>query len=430
MAQVSAAAEALEAVQRHVADGDYRAADALCERALDAAPADLALRRAHAMLLMDSGAFARAAHAWALVAAAAPSVEAWSRSAICLARLGEHAQALPAFEHALQLAADAFLVRLWYAESLDALGRHDDALPMYFAAVRTAQAKGRWLDQDTTAPELRARVVAAMRRIDQGRHAVFVAAIQPLLDRFGEAALRRVMAALRIYLGLQPRPADDGQHPTFLYIPELDPSPYLGAARFPWYDHLQDAAAGIVEEAHQVLASRQSVQPFLDFSNGASPQDYLVGQRGDGAWDAYFFFRHGQAYPENLQRCPRTAAALAQVPLTRIEGHAPEVLFSILAPGTTIKPHYGVTNARVVTHLPLIVPPDCALEVAGIAHAWEVGRLVTFNDTCLHQAWNHSDRVRVVTILDTWHPDLDEAETLALRQLVETIGAFNLRAGV
>lgn len=419
-----------EQVRRHLAQGDHRRADALCEQVLATAADDVTLRRMHATLLMESGEIARAAQAWALVAAAEPSLEACSRLGICLAHLGEHAQALPAFEQALQLSADAFLVRLCYAESLDAVGRGDDALPMYFAAVHAAQAKGRWLDQHSTAPELRSRVIAAMARIDQGRHALFAAAVQPLIDRFGEAALRRVTAALRIYLGLQPRPADDGQRPTFLYVPDLDPSPYLGAARFPWYARLQAATEGICNEVRQVLASRQAVQPFLDFSNGATPQDYLSAKHGDGAWDAYFFYRHGVAHAENLQRCPVTAAALAHVPLTRIDLHAPEVLFSILAPGTTIKPHYGVSNSRVVTHLPLIVPPECALEVSGIAHHWQVGQLVTFNDTCLHQAWNHSDQLRVVMILDTWHPDLEEAETLALRQLIETIGAFNLRAGL
>jgi aspartyl/asparaginyl beta-hydroxylase (cupin superfamily) len=419
-----------EEVRRHLAQGDYRRADALCEQVLAKAADDVTLRRLHATLLTDSGQLARAAQAWAVVADADPSLEAWSRLGMCLAHLGEHAQAVPAFEQGLRLAPDAFLLRLWLAESLDALGRGDEALPMYFAAVHAAQAKGRWLDQRSTAPELQPRVLAAMARIDQGRHALFASALQPLVDRFGEAALRRVTAALRIYLGLQPRPADDGQRPTFLYVPDLDPSPYLGAERFPWYARLQGATEGICNELRQVLASRQALQPFLDFSNGATPQDYLSARHGDGAWDAYFFYRHGVAHAENLQRCPVTAAALAHVPLTRIDLHAPEVLFSILAPGTTIKPHYGVSNSRVVTHLPLIVPPDCALEVAGIAHHWQVGQLVTFNDTCLHQAWNHSEQVRVVMILDTWHPDLDEAETLALRYLVERIGAFNLRAGL
>jgi aspartate beta-hydroxylase len=118
------------------------------------------------------------------------------------------------------------------------------------------------------------------------------------------------------------------------------------------------------------------------------------------------------------------------VPLTRIDAHAPEVLFSLLSPGTLIKPHHGVTNSRVVTHLPLIVPADCALEVGGVQHDWQEGRCVTFDDSYLHQAWNHSSQLRVVMILDTWHPRLRPEETQALKQLVEVIGGFNRQAGL
>ena len=119
------------------------------------------------------------------------------------------------------------------------------------------------------------------------------------------------------------------------------------------------------------------------------------------------------------------------MPLTRIAGHAPEVLFSVLAPQTHIKPHYGVTNTRVVTHLPLLIPQgDCKLVVGGVGHAWDPGRCVTFDDTFLHEAWNLTDHRRVVLILDTWNPDLAPEECIALKDLVERIGDFNARAGI
>ena len=55
---------------------------------------------------------------------------------------------------------------------------------------------------------------------------------------------------------------------------------------------------------------------------------------------------------------------------------------------------------------------------------------MTFDDTFLHAAWNRSDRLRVVMILDTWHPRLREVEVQALKRLVETIGDFNTHAGL
>ena len=195
---------------------------------------------------------------------------------------------------------------------------------------------------------------------------------------------------------------------------------------------MEQATDAIRAELQQVLSAREGLQPFLDFSGGARKSDFLANAQDleAAAWDGYFFYRHGEAFAAHLAACPATAAALAQVPLTRIDGHAPEVLFSLLSPGTVIKPHHGVTNSRVVTHLPLIVPPDCALEVGGVEHAWTEGHCVTFDDTFLHAAWNRSDRLRVVMILDTWHPRLREVEVQALKRLVETIGDFNTRAGL
>jgi aspartate beta-hydroxylase len=113
------------------------------------------------------------------------------------------------------------------------------------------------------------------------------------------------------------------------------------------------------------------------------------------------------------------------MPLVRVRDHAPETLYSVLRPGTHILPHRGVTNTRLVTHLPLIVPPDCALRVGGETHVWQEGRCVTFDDTFEHEAWNHSERDRVVLIVDSWNPDLSEAERAAVADLVAAIGDFN-----
>jgi hypothetical protein len=76
------------------------------------------------------------------------------------------------------------------------------------------------------------------------------------------------------------------------------------------------------------------------------------------------YLREWDATPADPQRRPR----FFFVPdLPNPAYHAPEVLFSVLAPGSHISPHHGVTNVRLVMHLPLIVPPgaDCALHLVG-----------------------------------------------------------------
>ncbi|UXI68306.1 aspartyl/asparaginyl beta-hydroxylase domain-containing protein [Tahibacter amnicola] len=174
-----------------------------------------------------------------------------------------------------------------------------------------------------------------------------------------------------------------------------------------------------------MLAQDEGFEPFLHFDSPAQAETYLRGERGTPAWNAFFFYRHGARNDANAARAPHTMAVLDSLPVVRIRGHAPETLFSVLTPGSHILPHCGVTNTRLVVHLPLIVPPGCALRVGGLDHAWQEGKVVVFDDTYEHEAWNRSDSTRVVMILDTWHPDLTDVERAAITDLVGVIGDFN-----
>lgn len=430
---MTSAAFHVQQARRHLATGNAAHALSAARQGLEVHPHDPDLQWVTALSLVALQQPAAAARQLeALVHAQPDHGDAWLKLGACLKRLDDPVAATAALRRGLALMPEAAPARLQLAECLQS-GDPDAALVEYFRAVTTAQAQGRWLNDATTAPELRERVKTAMRLIDEGRHRLFFSAIAPLQQQHGAQALSRVTRALEAYLGVAPGGSPDPrQRPTFLYIPDLQPEPYFERALFPWYEALEQATDAIRAELQQVLQARDGLQPFLDFSGTARKDDFLASRQDidAAAWDAYFFHRHGQAYPEHLAACPATARALAQVPLTRIDAHAPEVLFSLLSPGTLIKPHHGVTNSRVVTHLPLIVPADCALEVGGVQHDWQEGRCVTFDDSYLHQAWNHSSQLRVVMILDTWHPRLRPEETQALKQLVEVIGGFNRQAGL
>jgi aspartate beta-hydroxylase len=160
------------------------------------------------------------------------------------------------------------------------------------------------------------------------------------------------------------------------------------------------------------------------FTSEELEKQNLRGLDTPPSWTGYYFYRHGERRADNCESCPRTAAALEDVPLARVPGHAPEVLFSVFTPGTHLLPHRGVTNTRLVAHLPLMVPENCALGVGGEVHHWREGRVVVFDDTYEHEAWNRSAKTRVVLIFDVWNPYLIEAERAAVALLVAGIGEF------
>lgn len=338
--------------------------------------------------------------------------------------------AVDSLRRCLQRAPDMFVARLRLAIALEQLGESHDALIAYFNAINVAQAQGRWLSDATTAPGLREAVKHAMDFVDAGRRKLFDEVLQPLRQRYGRSELDRVEQCLAIYLGEQPANLPDSrQQPKFLYFPGLPPRPFYPRERFPWQAELEAGAVLIREELRAVLADTQVLESFLQ---SGLPEETAAYLRASGeqaaAWDAYFFYRHGERYDAHCARCPQTAALLETVPLVHIRDHAPETLFSVLRPGTHILPHRGVTNTRLVTHLPLIVPPDCALRVGGETHVWQPDRCVTFDDTFEHEAWNHSGETRAVLILDSWNPDLSEAEQAAVTDLVAAIGDFNASA--
>ncbi len=336
-----------------------------------------------------------------------------------------------ALDRAVQLDSGFFVARLHLASVLESIGHEREALAHYYAAITQAQAKGRWLNDETTAPALREVVLHAMNVVDAGRKNLFAAALEPLRTQHGDAAMRRVMHCLDIFLGVAPaNHPDSRQLPKFLYFPELPTTAYFDRALFPWYAQLEDNVDQIRAELLAVLRDQQGIEPFLKFNSPDEATQYLGGAGDKPAWDAFFFYRHGTRIDANCARCPRTAAILDALPLVRIREHAPEICFSVLTPGTHILPHHGVTNTRVVTHLPLIVPENCAIKVGGELREWKPDECFTFDDTFEHEAWNRGDSIRVVMLMDCWNPHLTEVEREAVTVLVGAIGDFNRECGI
>ena len=57
-------------------------------------------------------------------------------------------------------------------------------------------------------------------------------------------------------------------------------------------------------------------------------------------------------------------------------------------------------------HLPLIVPAghNCSLRVGDESREWDEGKLMIFDDSFEHEAWNKSDKDRVVLMFDIPNP--------------------------
>jgi aspartate beta-hydroxylase len=103
------------------------------------------------------------------------------------------------------------------------------------------------------------------------------------------------------------------------------------------------------------------------------------------------------------------------------------VLFSLLRPGAHIPPHNGYTNARLICHLPLIVPGNCALRVGNETRSWREGELMVFDDSIEHEAWNNSGELRAILLFDIWRPELTADERTLVGALLKSVDDYGPR---
>ncbi|WP_309750659.1 aspartyl/asparaginyl beta-hydroxylase domain-containing protein [Novosphingobium sp.] len=213
--------------------------------------------------------------------------------------------------------------------------------------------------------------------------------------------------------------------PTHYHFPGLVEREYHPRARFPWLAELEAATAVVrAEMQHAIASTRAELVPYIEYGeHEALAQWRPLNHSAD--WTALHLLRKGAVVEANAALCPQTMALLARLPQPKIAGASPNAMFSLLAPHTAIPPHVGVNNARLVCHLPLVVPAGCWFRVGGETREWREGAAFVFDDTVEHEAMNPSDALRVVLIFDVWHPDLGEAEQQAVAAVIAADGGLD-----
>lgn len=219
--------------------------------------------------------------------------------------------------------------------------------------------------------------------------------------------------------------ADERQRPSWIFFPGLAPRPWFEPHEFDWTEELEASAKAIREELTAVLADPDELRPYVP-NQPQLPADWH-SLADSAAWSAYHLYRGGERQEEHCRRCPATSKAVEAMPLVKAPGHAPEVFFSILRPGTDIPPHVGLANTKLAVHLALVIPRGCSITVGGETRAWEEGRVLIFDDSFEHHAHNPSDQTRAVLIAEIWNPQLSGPEREAVRSMIDANNMLHRR---
>lgn len=319
------------------------------------------------------------------------------------------------------LAADAYFLPALLAKG-SWLERHRSAsaaAPTYSAALKVAPPEPHW--PEALRPQLQ-QARRALNRYSQALGAHFASRMAGQLAALPDVAAARWQEAMAIASGQSTAyPSRCNQ----LYVPRLPAIPFFDRLQFPALRALEDKTEEIRAELMAALeADREQFSPYIAYKPG-EPVNQWKELNHSLRWSAYHLWRSGVPVTEHLERCPLTAEALTACGLVDIDGMCPNAMFSALAPKTHIPPHHGETNARLVAHLPLIVPDGCRFRVGFEQRTWEVGEMLVFDDTIEHEAWNGSDELRVVLIIDLWNPLVSPQEREMVNAIVRAHREFS-----
>ena len=353
-----------------------------------------------------------------LVEADGSDAQQWINLGLACQKLNDEPGEANAIQRALSLDPFDLVGLILRANLLERQGKTHQAATVYGAVATVAPPLER------LTPELRPALshALAFREKYYGEYAAFLNQyLDPVKKTFAGENLQRFNDSVDIVLGRKRR--YDSQSMMYHY-PGLPTIEFFDRAEFPWLDGIEAATDDIRTEFLEVLHAEEGFTPYITYPPDV-PHNQFAELNNSPRWSAFHLYEKGKRNDENAAQCPMTMKLLDAAPQPDQPGRTPAAMFSLLKPKTRIPSHNGVTNVRLVTHLPLIIPEDCGFRVGNQTREWIPGKAWVFDDTVEHEAWNNSDKLRVVLIFDIWHPHLTPPERAMITALTAGTNAFS-----
>lgn len=319
---------------------------------------------------------------------------------------------------ALTIDAGDLLALLLRGHLYERQGRDKEAARSYTGACIVAPAT------DKLRPDLRPMVAHAAAFRDRQNKLLADHLDRALAASFAQHSgedLARFRLSVDIMLGRRQR---FDSKPAQYFLPDVPAIEFPDRRQFPWLEEIEAGTDRIRAEFLEVLSSDEGFTPYITYTQD-QPLNQWVELNNSPRWSAYHLLKDGQRVEPGASKCPQTMALLKKAPQPDQPGRTPVAMFSLLKPHTRIPPHNGVSNARLLVHLPLIVPEGCGFRVGNQTRQWEPGTAWVFDDTIEHEAWNNSDKLRVILIFDIWHPSLSEVERTMLTAMSVTMNEIS-----
>ncbi|HWI89254.1 MAG TPA: aspartyl/asparaginyl beta-hydroxylase domain-containing protein [Sphingomicrobium sp.] len=341
----------------------------------------------------------------------------WMKLSAMRKASGDVRGALAAVERSLAMSPLDFSALLSRAMLLDMLGD-----PM--AGEEFGNALAQAPPEDQVPEPMRAAVARARKRWQLHQASLEAHLLEALPVTLPPSERRRTE---RLISNRSRRTRHFHSEPRDYHYPGLPEVEFHDRELFPELALLEQATADIRAEFESLVAAEAAeMVPYIQYPDRV-PLAQWRELNHNPQWSAMHLLQNGHRIEANARHCPRTMEVVAQMPQPHVRNASPNAMFSLLAPHTRIPPHTGAANTRLVCHLPLIIPADCGFRVGETTREWKAGEAFVFDDTIEHEAWNDSDELRVVFIIDLWAPALSATERDAVAAIM---GAAGTTAGV
>ncbi|MBO9353630.1 lipid A hydroxylase LpxO [Bordetella petrii] len=170
-------------------------------------------------------------------------------------------------------------------------------------------------------------------------------------------------------------------------------TPYLPAREIPELRALDDHWEVIREEAVKMAELRR-------IKAAERHDDIGFNSFFKYGWKRFYLKWYDARHPSAEELCPRTVALLKGLPKVKA------AMFAELPPGGKLNRHRDPFAGSLRYHLGLVTPNDdgCHIIVDGETYSWRDGESVVFDETYVHEAYNHTDANRIILFCDVERP--------------------------
>lgn len=186
------------------------------------------------------------------------------------------------------------------------------------------------------------------------------------------------------------------QRPVSRYVPGLTSKPWHDKRDYPFIAKLEAGARDIREELLYNLEHRNHLftEEQENLHTGGDWTELRIKSSG------YGFTKHTEFFPKTMKHIRECGQDFTSIK------------FSAIQPGTHIRTHTGPSNERLRVHLTLVHTGGAKIRVGTEWHTWEEGKAIIFDDSWEHEVIHTGTDIRVVLIMDIWHPELPESQRI------------------